>query len=133
MSVTLIREKIATNLATITGLRTSADIPDNPSPPIAFVQLDSVLYDQAFRKGLIRYDFSVTVLVGRVSERSAQAKLDAYISTGASSIKAAVESDRTLGGYAADCVVTEMRNIGTVSLEQVIYLAADFGVTVYGT
>lgn len=132
MSISDIRTAIASNLSTISGLRTSADIPDNPSPPIAFVQLDSVEYDQAFQNGLIRYSFSVTVLVGRVSERSAQRKLDAYISGGSSSIKAAIESDRTLGGNAADCVVTEMRNIGTVSLDQVIYLAADFAVTVFG-
>lgn len=131
MSVSDIRNAIASNLSSISGLRTSGDIPDNPSPPIAFVQLDSVLYDQAFQNGLRRFDFGVTVLVGRVSERAAQRKLDAYISGGSSSIKAAIESDRTLGGLVADCVVTEMRNIGTVSLDQVIYLAADFAVTVF--
>lgn len=131
MSIADIRDGIVTNLATISGLRTSVDIPDNPSPPIAFVGLESVQYDQSFQRGLTEYNFTVTVLVGRVSERSAQRKLDEYISNGARSIKLAIESDKTLGGDAYDVRVSELRNIGTVSLEQVIYLAADFAVTVF--
>lgn len=131
MSIADIRDGIVANLATISGLRTSVDIPDNPSPPIAFVGLESVQYDQSFQRGLTEYNFTVTVLVGRVSERSAQRKLDEYISNGARSIKLAIESDKTLGGDAYDVRVSELRNIGTVSLEQVIYLAADFAVTVF--
>lgn len=131
MSIADIRDGIVTNLATISGLRTSVDIPDNPSPPIAFVGLESVQYDQSFQRGLTEYNFTVTVLVGRVSERSAQRKLDEYISNGARSIKLAIESDKTLGGASYDVRVSELRNVGTVSLEQVIYLAADFAVTVY--
>ena len=131
MSIADIRDGIVSNLSTISGLRTSADIPDNPSPPIAFVGLESVQYDQSFQRGLTEYNFTVTVLVSRVSERSAQRKLDAYISNGASSIKLAIESDKTLDGSAYDVRVSELRNIGTVSLEQVIYLAADFAVTVF--
>ena len=45
--ITAMRNAIATNLATISGLRTSAEIPDNPSPPIAIVSLDNIDYDQA--------------------------------------------------------------------------------------
>jgi len=131
VSIADIRDGIVTNLATISGLRTSVDIPDNPSPPIAFVGLESVQYDQSFQRGLTEYNFTVTVLVGRVSERSAQRKLDEYISNGARSIKLAIESDKTLGGASYDVRVSELRNVGTVSLEQVIYLAADFAVTVY--
>jgi len=131
VSIADIRDGIVSNLATISGLRTSADIPDNPSPPIAFVGLESVQYDQSFQRGLTEYNFTVTVLVGRVSERSAQRKLDEYISNGARSIKLAIEADKTLDGSAYDVRVSELRNVGTVSLEQVIYLAADFAVTVF--
>lgn len=131
MSIADIRDGIVSNLATISGLRTSVDIPDNPSPPIAFVGLESVQYDQSFQRGLTEYNFTVTVLVGRVSERSAQRKLDEYISNGARSIKLAIEADKTLDGAAYDVRVSELRNVGTVSLEQVIYLAADFAVTVF--
>jgi hypothetical protein len=131
VSIQDIREGIVSNLSSISGLRTSVDIPDNPSPPIAFVGLESVQYDQSFQRGLTEYNFTVTVLVGRVSERSAQRKLDEYISNDARSIKLAIEEDKTLGGASYDVRVSELRNVGTVSLEQVIYLAADFAVTVF--
>jgi hypothetical protein len=61
----------------------------------------------------------------------AQTKLDSFVSTGSSSIKKAIESDKSLGGSAFDVRVTRMSNIGTVSLGEVSYLAADFAVTVF--
>jgi hypothetical protein len=130
MSITQIRTRLATNLGTISGLRTAAEIPDLPNPPIAVVSLDSVTYDQAYAKGMTTYTFTVTVIVGRSAEREAQRKLDGYISTGANSIKNAVESDKTLGGYAYDCRVESMNSVGSVTISDTTYLAADFTVTV---
>ena len=130
MSISQIRTRLATNLATISGLRTAAEIPDLPNPPIAVVSLNSVTYDGAYAKGMTTYNFSITVIVGRVAEREAQRKLDAYISTGASSIKSAVESDKTLGGYAYDCRVVSMDSVGSLTVSDTTYLAADFTVTV---
>lgn len=130
MSISLIRQALATNLATISGLRTAAEVPDLPNPPIAIVALRSVTYDQAFNKGMTNYNFAVTVIVGRAAEREAQRRLDAYISTGASSVKSAVESDSTLGGNAYDCRVVSMDSVGSLSISDTTYLAADFTVTV---
>ena len=130
MSISDIRDGLATNLATITGLRTSADLPDLPNPPIAVVSLDSVNYDQSFANGMTNYTFTITVIVGRSAERLAQRKLDAYISAGANSVKNAVESDKTLGGYAYDCRVVSMNSVGSVTISDTTYLAADFTVTV---
>lgn len=134
MAVTIseIRDGLATRLATITGLRHSADIPDNPNPPIAVVGPNTVSYDTAFQGGLTTYTFVVTVIVARVSERQAQGRLDAYASTsGTQSIKEAIEGDRTLGGKVADVRVTEMTNVGAVLLGEANYIAANFAVTVY--
>lgn len=132
MTISNIRSALATNLATISGLRTASEIPDNPSPPIAVVQITNVSYDGAFQQGVTTYNFLVSVIVGRVAEREAQRRLDAYSSTtGASSIKNAIESDRTLGGNAYDVRVTEMTNVGAVLLGEATYIAADFAVTVY--
>ena len=131
-TITEIRDGLATNLATISGLRTSAEIPDNPSPPIAIVQLQRVAFDGAFQGGMTTYDLTVSVIVGRVAEREAGRRLDAYSSSsGASSVKKAIESDRTLGGKVFDLRVVEMTNIGAVLLGEATYLAADFAVTVY--
>jgi hypothetical protein len=129
-SISDFRAGIATNLATITGLRTSAEIPDNPNPPIAIVSLDSVNYDKAYAKGLVEYNFTVTVIVGRSAEKHAQRALDGYISTGQNSIKNAVELDKSLGGKAYDCRVASLNSVGSIQLNDNTYLAADFTVTV---
>jgi hypothetical protein len=136
VSITLIRNGLGANLRTLTGLRVSETIPDSFSPPIAIVSLQSVQYNGAFNtssaQGLTTYNFVVSVIVGKVAERVAQSRLDSYVSTGASSVKKAIESDRSLGGAAFDCVVSEMTNIGAVLLSgDVSYLAADFTVVVY--
>jgi hypothetical protein len=131
-SISLLRTAIATNLGTIPGLRTSPEMPDNPNPPIALVRPVTVEYDQAMAKGLTRYNFVVIVIVGRAEERTAQRSLDAFCSsTGASSVKLAVESDKTLGGNAFDCRVTEMRNYTPIQLNEGTYLAAEFAVDVF--
>ena len=130
MSISQIRTALAANLATIPGLRTAAEIPDLPNPPIAVVSLDSVTYDQSFAKGMTNYTFTITVIVGRTAEREAQRKLDAYITPGANSVKNAIESNKTLGGYAYDCRVVSMNSVGSVTISDTTYLAADFSVTV---
>jgi hypothetical protein len=130
MSISQIRTALATNLATIPGLRTAAEIPDLPNPPIAVVSLDSVTYDQAYAKGMTNYNFTVTVIVGRSAEREAQRKLDGYISPGTNSVKDAIESNKTLGGYAYDCRVVSMNSVGSLTISDTTYLAADFSVTV---
>jgi hypothetical protein len=132
VSIGTIRTGLATNLATISGLRVASNIPDNPMPPQAIVMLENVDYDNAFQNGLVTYQFRVSVLVARADERTAQDRLNAYASTGIGGIKAAVESDKTLGGTAFDVRVSTMTNIGTVSLGgDVAMLSADFIVTVY--
>jgi hypothetical protein len=136
VSIAQIRDGIGDNLRTLTGLRVSETVPDSFSPPIAVLSLQSVQYNGAFNtrsaQGLTTYNFTVSVIVGKVSERVAQTRLDSYISTGTATIKAAIESDRTLGGAAFDCVVPEMVSVGAVVLGgDVSYLAADFTVTVY--
>jgi hypothetical protein len=130
MSISLIRQGLARNLGTVAGLRTAAEMPDLPNPPIAVVSLSSVEYDGAFDRGLTRYNFTVTVIVGRVAEREAQRRLDSYISTGSSSVKYALESDKTLDGNAYDCRVVTMNSVGSLSINDTTYLAADFTVTV---
>ena len=131
-SISTLRTRIATNLATINCLRTTSTMPDSPKPPVAIVIPRSVSYDEAFRKGMQIYGFNVMVIVGRVDERSAQNNLDSYCSsTGSSSIKLAVESDKTLGGNAFDVRVTEMTNYGQITVGEVVYLSAEFQVLCY--
>jgi len=130
MSIQSIRSGIATNLGTISGLRTSVDVPDQINVPMAVVQLDNISYDQAYGGGLTQYNFTVTLFVSRASDRTAQRKLDDYAFT-TDGVKTAIESDKTLGGNAFDVRVVDMSNIGTVSLGEVSYLSADFSINVF--
>jgi hypothetical protein len=131
-TITEIRNALATNLGTISGLRTSALVPDNPNPPMAIIEPQSIQFDTSMGRGLDTLNFMVSVIVGRVSERSGQNSLDSYCaSSGSHSVKSAIESDRTLGGKANDCRVTGLSSYGQVTIGDTTYLAADFAVTVY--
>lgn len=127
-----IRSALATNLATISGLRTSGDVPDNPNPPQAVVFLETVEYDDAFQGGLTTMQFKVMVLVSRADDRTAQRKLNEYISPdGARSIKSAVESDRSLGGLVQTLRLTAMTSLGSTIVSEQEYMAVEFSVAVY--
>lgn len=132
-SIASIRAGLATNLGTISGLRTNSTgtIPDNVNPPYGIVQISNVDYHRAFNNALSTYNFVVTVVVGRADERTAQRNLDVYCSpTGAGSVRVAIESDKTLGGVAFDTIVTGMRNYGSVTIGETNYLAAEFDIAV---
>jgi len=132
VSIATIRAGLGTNLATLSGLRIATSLPEQVNPPQAVISLQSVAYDGALRGGLTTYTFMVTVLTGRMSERTAQSILDGYISPGAGAIKNAIESDKTLGGSCYDVRVEAMSSYGSLTIGEVNYLAADFTVTVYG-
>jgi hypothetical protein len=127
-----LRNGLKTNLSTITGLRVSSYMPDNPNPPMAVVLPQSVSYDDTFQRGMNTYTFSVLVIVQRPAERTAQNALDGYVSgTGASSVKRAIESDKTLGGKAFDVRVTDLRNYGDITIGEINYFSAEFVVLCY--
>jgi len=131
-SITNIRTGLATRLATITGLRTAATMPDLPNPPIAIVIPDNISFDDTFHRGMDTLTFRIFLVVGRADERTAQNSLDGFCATsGATSVKAAVEGDRTLGGAAYDCRVTNMRAYGSVQISETTYLSCEFEVLVY--
>ena len=122
-----LREGIAENLSNIVGLRVSSFVPDNFNPPIAVVSPQNIEYHKSFNNGFNTYTFVISVCVARVSERTGQANLDAYCaSTGSSSIKSAIESDRTLSGRCFDLIVSDMRNYGSVIIGDNTYLTAEF-------
>jgi hypothetical protein len=130
-ALTDLRTGLAARLATINGLRSSAYIPDNPTPPVAVVMPGRITYDTAFGRGSDEYQFTIMLIVGRVADRASQTTLDGYCeSSGNRSVKAAIEGDRSLGGKALDCRVTEMANQGSLAIGDVTYHTAEFNVSV---
>jgi hypothetical protein len=131
MSISLLRQGLANNLQTITGLRVVETLPDLVNPPMAMIGLTKVAYNQQNQRSMAEYTFQVTVVLGRVSERTAQAALDVLVAPGQGSIKYAIESDRTLGGNAYEVFVPELSAYGAVSINGIDYLSAEFSVQVY--
>jgi hypothetical protein len=129
-----LRSGLTANLQTISGLRVYSTLPDVVNPPTAMIGLDKVAYNRQMRKGMTEYGFKVTVVVGRVSERTAQNLIDVLVaSNGAGSVKTAIESDRTLGGKAFDVYVPELSAYGAVSINGIDYLSAEFSVQVFAS
>lgn len=131
-----IRAGLAKNLSSIAGLRVAATLPESPNPPIALVSLDSspITYDRAMQRGMDEYRFTITVIVGRADERTAQNTLDLYCSgSGAKSIKQAVELERTLNGKVDDLRVIDCRSYGSLTINETLYMAAEFSVVVYAS
>lgn len=127
-----LRDGIAKNLKTIPGLRVVATLPDQVNPPLAMIGLDRINYQKAMHRGLTEYTFKITVVVGRQSERNAQALLDQYVaSDGTNSILDALETDRTLGGVAADSFMNSLDAYGSVVIGEVNYLSAEFTLQVF--
>ncbi len=85
---------------------------DNPSPPtIQVMGLEEMLYDQAMARGLDDITIIVQAFAGTPVDRQAQTLLDTWqTGFGGTSVKAALESDRTLGGIINDLHV--MRTSG---------------------
>jgi hypothetical protein len=133
MAISDLRTALATNLQTISGLRVVETLPDVVNPPMAMIGLDKVSYNKQNNRSMAEYTFKVTVVVGRVSERTAQKNMDLYVAPGVGSIKYAIESDRTLGGYAFDVFVAETSAIGSISINALDYYSAEFSVQVFAS
>jgi hypothetical protein len=133
MAISDMRTALAKNLATIKGLRVVETLPDLVNPPMAMIGLEKVAYNKQNNRSMAEYTFKVTVVVGRVSERTAQKAMDLYVSPAVGSIKYAIESDRTLGGYAYDVFVAETGAIGSISVNALDYYSAEFSVQVFAS
>lgn len=129
MNIYDVRVALAAALTTAVK-RSYAFVAPKIEPPAALVSAGAGSYDDDFA-GSMTVDFSVLVLVSRADDRSAQKSLDAYITpTGTSSIKAAIEADRTLGGEVSSAAVTGWGEPQEVELAGVSYLAVEFMVEV---
>jgi len=133
MAISDLRSGLAANLSTIKGLRVVETLPDLVNPPMAMIALDKVAYNKQNNRSMAEYTFKVMVVLGRVSERVAQTSMDVLVAPGVGSIKYAVESDRTLAGFAFDVFLSETSAIGAVSQGGIDYYSAEFSVQVFAS
>ena len=127
-----IRNGLKANLATIKGLRIYDLVPDVIVPPCAIVGQLDLTFDLNNSRGLDQANLDVFVIVQRFSERAGQDNLDKYLAgSGVNSIKAAIQSDLTLGGAANTLRVTSAES-GTYQSGDQDFLSYRYRVTVWG-
>lgn len=125
---------VETRLKTITGLRAEEYVPDSINPPCAIVGVPPVEYHATFGNGHMKLPCTVTVLVSAALDRQGQLKLAGYVNpTGATSIKAAIEGDSTLGGVVSDCKVMSFRPLGIEEVGVVGYYGGVFDLLIVAT
>lgn len=131
-TVSQVADGLKARLATVTGLRTFAYQPEQVNPPVAFPVLDSIDYHRAFGGGDVQMRFTIIVIVGRYLDRVAHTNLDGFLSfSGATSLRAAIEGDRTLGGVASTLVMDSSLSIGSLAIAEAEYLQVSFSVLVH--
>jgi|TARA_B100001250_G_scaffold252670_1_gene217290 hypothetical protein len=131
-TLTSIRNGIGTNLGNISSLSVYNYVPDSIEPPTAIVGVVQTLeYDTSMARGADTYTIPVLLYVSRVDAQDSQETLDAYLaSSGASSVKAQIESDQTLDSSAQSCRVVEANNYGVYTVNNIDYLGVEFEVEV---
>ena len=112
-----IREGLAANLSVISGVQVSAYMLAAPTPPAIHVIPSEIAYDRAMHRGLDEVTMTVQAFVALGLDMGAQMLLDELLApSGATSVKAAIEADRTLGGVVQDVWVSAMNGYTVVAI-----------------
>lgn len=133
-TVEQIMQGLETRLGTISGLRVSDTVASTISPPFAMVGLpSSVQYHRSMGTNpLGDYEFEVWVFTSTAWDRTGQLKLAGYQNqNGSTSIRAAIEGDKTLGGVADDCFVRASRRVTVEEFGVLKYFGGVFTVPVF--
>lgn len=134
MDIQAIQQGLATAASNINGLRGFASLPGSLVPPV-FAPIDvEADYNQTFSNSMTLVQFTCAVYVSNGYTAVGAAALVGYIApSGSSSIKAALESDRTLGGVAKTLNVDRVRGAYRIyTVGNADYLGALFEVRVWG-
>jgi hypothetical protein len=131
-TVSQVSDGIKTALATVSGLRTYSFQPEQLNPPFAYPELTQVTYHRSMGLGDVEMQWTINVVVGRYTDRTANDLLDQYLSpTGAKSIRAALESDKTLGGVVQTLILSSAADVTALNEADANFLQIQFQMTVH--
>jgi hypothetical protein len=133
MDMAAIRAGLETNLRTISGLNASAYMTSEYPTPFAEVIPDELNYHGSMGDGVTPLRMVVRAYVGSMGDVDVQKKLDGYLAeSGASSVKAAIESDKRLGGACQTLVVVKCSGYRPYQIaERTVVLGAEWQVDIY--
>ena len=129
-----IRDGLKTTVSNISGLRCYDTIPDNAiNFPVAIFIPTEIEFDLAMQRGTDLYTFDMLVAVQRADSRTAQDKLDAFITgSGSSSVRQVIYNNKTLGLSDTDARVVNMTNYAAdVNLNGIDGVGANLTIEVY--
>jgi hypothetical protein len=130
-----VRDGIKTTLENnIDGLRVYDVVPDySINFPVAIVLPTNIEFNVAMQRGTDLYNFDILVAVQRGESRTAQDKLDQYITgQGSSSVRQTIFNNRTLGLNDTDANVTGVSNYAAdVNLNGIDAIGANISLEVY--
>jgi len=130
-----VRDGLKTTLENnIDGLRVYDVVPDYAiNFPVAIVLPVNINFNVAMQRGTDQYTFDILVAVERGNSRTAQDKLDAYITgQGSSSLRQAIFNNRTLGLDNTDANVTGVSNYAAdVNLNGIDAIGANISLEVF--
>jgi len=129
-----IRDGLKTTISGISGLRCYDVIPDNAiNFPVAMFIPTNIEFDLAMQRGTDLYTFDVLIAVQRSDARTAQDKLDAFVTgSGSSSIRQIIFNNRTLGLANTDARVVNMSNYSAdFNLNGIDGIGANLSIEVY--
>jgi hypothetical protein len=131
-AMSAIRAGLKANLDAIDGYQWSAYKLANATPPCGFVWVGPMAYDLAMGQDGDDLTMMLTVYVALVSDIGAAKKLEPLLDTsGAASVKQAVEADRQLGGVISDLRVVDHAGEQTYVIEgRGLALGTDFTIRV---
>lgn len=130
-----VADELAAHADAISGLRTFAYPPDAvPDESFVVGMPDQIAYDQTFGRGSDEYTVTAWVLLKKMNDRTAYARLAKYISGGgASSIRNALNSSPANPYSACDTVTVQSAETGWYVWNSVTHMGAQFTIWVTGS
>lgn len=134
MDISAVRQGLADAADAITGLTCTGYVPDAINEPAFMAGEVDIDFDTTFGRGVDTIRVACRVLVSRGDDKGGQSKLDGYLKgAGPTSLKAALQADRTLGGACHDLRVERVRGYRLYTVGEYAYFGAELTVLVIGS
>jgi hypothetical protein len=128
-----VRTALAAAVDNVPGLRATGQMSGEINPPVAVIvpaRGTFISYSETFEQNVVDMSLEIVLLVSYADERAGQLLLDGYLSaTGASSVRAAIAADPTLGGVVDWATLEQADGYGMISWGGIDYLGARLQVT----
>lgn len=120
-----VRLGLAARLGTIAGLRVYDMVPADIHPPAAFVGAPTIENYRSDPEPVLDATFEIGLAVSTGNIRNQLQLLPMLERTGAWSVYAAIDADRTLGGLDVDALVVSARQFGSQEIAGIRYYVAN--------